>query len=88
MKASLQSRRNILQKTAFVVPTMITLKLTELKAHASGNDVIKKNEVFINNQSKNNHKPNGGNHYGNNRPDMNPTDNKNKHNGINNIRNQ
>ena len=86
MKTPSQSRRTVLQNASFVVPTILALKLTEIKAKASSGNLAGNNDVNNGKQNENNNFSHG-NHYGNNTPDMNSRDKKNKHNGINNIHN-
>lgn len=70
METIKQTRRDMLRKAAlFVVPTIVSFQLSELQVQAS---------------SRGGNNGNNGNHYGNDRPDQNPTDWKNKFNGGNN----
>ena len=82
MKTLSETRRSILRKVSFLAPAIVSFKLAELKAHASGINVSG-SELGVNEKDKNN--VSQGNHYGNDKPDMNPNDKNNKHNGSNNI---
>lgn len=69
MKNTIQSRRDMIRKTAlFAVPAIASFKLSELTVEASGT------------RTDFTQKTNNGNHYGNSTLDSNPTDWKNKFN--------
>ena len=73
-----ESRRSMIKKASFIVPAIMTFKLTEMKALASSG--VTGNPGYTGKKGKKTKPGYNGNKYGNPRPDRNSRDRKNRHN--------